>query len=163
MAVPIFAITQTQVHDHYFPSLAAFGTGTVPTTATVLEMINSAAAVIGGRLARRGLPPATVSADAGATYPLAYAWVQRYIRLHSAIAAYQAMAGGGTVPENWKLEIAGMERELEDLGLDCLGDAPAPAQDSDGPRTHIQNHGLDTGDDLDISDAIPPFRMGDKL
>ena len=163
MSVPVFGITQTQIRDHYFPSLSAFSTSTIPTTATVLEMVSSAAAVIGGRMARRGLAPAAFSADAGATYPLAYAWVQRYIRLHAAIAAYQAMAGGGAVPEAWKNELAGMEKEFEDLGLDALGDAPSPSLDSDGPRSHIGTHGLDTGDDLDRSDAVPRFRKGDAL
>jgi len=163
MAVAVFGIAHSDVKAHYFPSLAAFASGTNPTSTAVGEMITDAAAVIGARLARLGLAVATVSTDAGATYPLAYAWIRKYIRTAAGIAAFRAMMGAGAAPKEWTDELVRLEAELEESGLTALGDAPEPAQDAQGPRTHIENHSLDTGDEDDISDAIPPFRMNDEL
>ena len=163
MAVPVFGLAHSDIRAHYFPTLAAFGTSTTPTATAVGEMITDAAAVLGGRLARRGLSVSALSADAGATYPLAYAWCRKFIRTMAGVGAYRALMGGGAVPDAWALELARMERELEEFGLSALGDAPAPAQDAQGPRSHIANHSLDTGDSQDISDAIPRFRKSDAL
>ena len=77
MAVAVFSIVHGDVTAHYFPALAAFGTTTKPTAVAVGEMITDAAAVLGARLARLGLAVATVSTDAGATYPLAYGWIRK--------------------------------------------------------------------------------------
>lgn len=163
MALALFGITHTVVHDNYFPALAAFSGSSKPTSTAIGTMIDEAAGVLGARLLALGSNPTTISTDAGATYPFAYQWCRRYVSLDAAVRVFRAMAGGGPVPEEWLAELERMLKALDTLGLSALGDAPAPTQDSRGPFTHIATHGLDTGDEADMSDAVPVFRVKDDL
>lgn len=163
MAVSTFGVTAGDIHDHYFPSAAAFSTSTKPTAATVAVMIQEEGADLSGALAAEGISASALSTDAGATYPNAYAWCQDALRLGAAIRVMTAYAGAGAVPELWKSWLDDKYTALEQRGYLELGDAPAPAQLSDGPRWHGQNHNLDTGDDSALSTLIPKFTMDDKL
>lgn len=164
MSVPTFGVTAAKIHDHYFPTLAAFSGSTEPTDTTVGEKIEEAAAVLCGLLLRAGGDPSMISTDAGASYPIAYAWCQRWIRLSSACSTYRAIAGAAArLPDEWTAAVDAMTVTLQSLGLKALGDAPVPAEPAEGARTHIKHWSLDTGDSLDVSDAIPPFRKSDKL
>lgn len=162
MAVSVFGITYTGVRNHYFPSLADFGASTKPTATSVTEMIDREAARLTGALSAADVAAATIS-DAPATYPAAYAWCQDTIALGAAIRVMRAISGEGAVPTKWREELESRYATLRKNGAVTLGDAPAPAQLTAGPRTHISNHSLDTGDTDDISDVIPVFRRDDAL
>lgn len=163
MAVPVFGLTHTDVRSAYFPSLAAFGASTKPTSTEVGNFIERASADLFGRLVVEGVTPATISTDAGVTYPAAYEWSQDYILLGAAIRTITAQAGAGAVPKAWREELDSMRTRLDDFGYLALGDAPAPSVQSEGPRSHGLEHSLDTGDVDDMSDLIPPFRKSDLL
>jgi hypothetical protein len=75
----------------------------------------------------------------------------------------QAFAGAGAVPKEWRAELEMYYETLEKLGYIALGDAPSPGDEANGPRSHISEHDLDTGDEDLISDVIPKFRRDDYL
>lgn len=161
MAIQTFDVTHTSVHDHYFPSLAAFGAGTKPTSTIVGEMVNAESAKLAGALLAVGLSATTINNSS--TYPNAHAWCAETIRLGAAIRVMTAIAGAGAVPEAWKEDLAARYKTLSELGYVALGDAPAAADEANGPRSHISEHDLDTGDEDLISDVIPVFRRSDML
>lgn len=163
MAVATFAVVHGDVQAHYFPQLAAFGAATDPTSTAVGQMISAEAAVLAGRLAAQSVSASVLSADAGATYSNAYAWCQDTIRLGAALRVSWAMAGGNPSAEAWEKELEQRYADLAKHGYVILGDAPEPSEEPNGPRWHVGNHSLDTGEDDDISDAIPRFRRDDEL
>jgi hypothetical protein len=162
MAVSTFGVTFSTVHAHYFPSLSVFGAATTPLSGTVTEMIEAEAALLAGRLAAEGVAAATISA-ASSTYPNAYAWCSYVVRLGAAIQAHRAMSGDSETIDDWVELLAARYKDLADQGGIILGDAPTPSEDANGPRTHLVNHDIDTGDTDLISDAIPTFRRSDEL
>lgn len=161
MALALFGVTHTTVHDQFFPSLAVFSGSTKPTSSAVSAMVDENAGVLGARLLSLGSNPATISAGAGVTYPNAYQWCRRYISTGAAVQAYRAMAGGGKVPEEWLSDLERMNDALDEMGLLALGDAPTPSQSVMGPYDHIKTHGLDVG--TESSDLVPDFGMDDEL
>lgn len=163
MAIPRFGVTDSEVRDFYFPQLAAFSSSTTPTDSTVDGMVNAEAAILAGRLASKDISSSTIDTDAGATYPIAYAWCADTVRLGVAVRAAQAMAGFGPNAEAWSKELAARYEQLDKYGYSILGDAVAPSEEPNGPRWHVGNHSLDTGNESDISDAIPRFRRDDEL
>lgn len=163
MPVPVFAQTHTTVHDHFFPSLAAFSGSTKPTSTIVGEMVTAEAARLYGALAAVSVSASTISTDAGTTYPAAYAWCQDTVRLGAAIRVMQAIAGAGAVPKAWTEELEKRYKLLEEKGYLALGDAPSPSESVSGPRSHVTVHDLDTGDEADMSTAEPKFRRDDSL
>jgi hypothetical protein len=160
MAITTFGVTPNSLRDHHFPR-AAFSAQSSPTATTVGSAIDSAAAELAGYLSSEGVTPSSITAGA---YPAAFAWCAETVRLG---AAYRtAQSGTATDPEvakAWREEYQARLKRLEDYGASALGDAPAPAESSNGPRTHIDHLGLDTGSELDASDAIPVFRRSDSL
>jgi hypothetical protein len=163
MSVSVFAITHVEVRGHFFPSLAAFGSGTKPTSAYVAQMIDAAAARLAGSLKAEGVTASTISADLGATYPNAYALCQGVIRMDAAIRVMEAVAGAGAVPTFWRAEVDDFYKRLDERGYVALADAPAPSQQSDGPRWHGGRADLDLGDDSDLADLVPKFRRDDEM
>jgi len=163
MTVPVFGINAASIRSHYFPSLAAFSVSTKPTDTTVGEMIDREAGRLVGALKAVSVVASTISADAGATYPSAYAWCQDTIAIGAAIRVMRAISGEGAVPSLWREAIEAKYKYLAEKGWVVLGDAPQPSQSVTGPRTHIGNHALDTGDESDISDVVPRFRRSDAL
>jgi hypothetical protein len=160
MALSLFGITYSNVRAHFFPSLADFSGSTKPTSTAVGEMIDSAAADLNGRLAAVGVTAADLDSSGE---PAAYAWCKDYVRLASAIRVCEALTGAGQVPKFWREELKAKQDALEKYGHTVLGDAPTPDQLSAGPRSHLTNHDLDTGEETLISDAIPRFRRDDEL
>ncbi len=163
MALSIFGVTSSLVRASYFADLADFAGGTTPTSTSVGNMINRAAADLVGRLAAKSVTAATISVDAGSTYPAAFAWCAGYIELGAAIRVAREMYGAGQVPTDWTKELNELRAALEKYGYLILGDAPAPSEQADGPRDWISHHSLDTGEDTDRSEAIPRFRRDDEL
>lgn len=162
MTVSIFAVTYSKVRAHYFPQLSDFSGSTNPTSTTVGEMIDAEGARLAGALSKVGVSASTVSADAGATYPAAYAWCQDTLRLGAAVRVARAMSGTSAVSERWQTELDGRYEDLLDNGAVALGDAPTTAAAS-GPRSHIHRLGLDVGDDADASPLDTKFRRSDQL
>jgi len=159
MAVSTFAVVYGDIQSLYFPSSAAFSGSTKPTSTSVTTMISQSAARVAGALKAVGLSAATLSTDAGATYPAAYASCQHVIMMGAAIAVYRAMAG--QLPTGLLEEYEAWFTRLSELGAEALGDAPVP---SNLPfRSHVVTDDLDTGDVEDSSDAVPEFRASDKL
>jgi hypothetical protein len=163
MGLAIFAVTHAEVRSHYFPSLAAFASGTKPTSTAVGQMIDEAAARLAGALAAEGITAAVISADAGASYPNAYALCQSVMLQDAGIRVMQSIAGAGAVPKEWRSEVEAFYERLDERGYVALADAPAPALNANGPRSHIIDLGLYTGDTADESDAVPRFRRDDML
>lgn len=160
MALALFGITHSDVRAHFFPSRAAFDGSSKPTSTAVGQMIDAAAAELAGRLAAQSV---TASELDSSGEPNAYAWCQDYVRLGAAIRVMEAMAGAGAVPKFWRDELTAKQTALEKYGSVILGDAPTPSEPSQGPRSHIGNHDLDTGDEDLISDVVPRFRRSDAL
>lgn len=162
MPITLFGITATKVRDHHFPQIGAFSTATKPTATAVGEMIDEAAADLAGALSQQGLSAADLTQNA---YPAAYAWCAKTVRLAAAIAV---MRGSSTanpeVAKAWEKELRERYKELEDKGYLALGDAPAPAADeANFVITHLGRHGLDTGDEDNISELEPVFRRDDQI
>lgn len=164
MAIQDFGVTAAAISANHFPSLT-FSTASQPTAVTVLEKIKDAAADLAGRLSIEGLSAATLDDDdENPTYPNAYRWCARYIRLHAAIGTLQASATADPeVLKAWREELREMRRSLDDYGHVALGDAPAPTTSGNGPYTHIDRHSLETSDSNDVSSVLPTFRKDDLL
>lgn len=161
MAITVFGVTGAKVAAHHFPQISAFSTASKPTLATVGEMIDDSGARLGGALRAEGVTPSSITS---ADYPEAYAWCAETVRLGAALSALMAMTGQSPeVAKAWEKKLEARYEDLNDRGHLALGDAPAPTEGSNGPRSHISNHSLDTGDASDISDAIPRFRRDDAL
>lgn len=165
MAISIFGVGHENVHSEYFPSLISFSGSTKPTATTVGTMIEKEAARLLGALAAAGVDGDTISADAGATYPSSYAWCQDTITLGVAIRVMRAIAGDGAVPKYWQETLESRYEMLKESGGVVLGgDAPGGSSTgATGPRSHISEHDLDTGDEALISNAVPRFRRSDDL
>ncbi len=155
-----FSVTTGMVRAHYFPTLADFDTSTTPLAATVTEMIAAESAEMIGRLAAAGVVADNLSA---ATTPASFAWCQDTVRLGAAIRAAKAMVGFSGAVEDWEKALAARYELLTTKGYVILGDAPTPADNPNGPVSHISNHHLDTGDEDLISSVIPKFRRDDML
>ena len=160
MALSTFGVVHGDIKASKFPSLADFSSTTKPTSTTVGSFVNRAAADLVGGLAIKGVTAADIDSSGE---PAAYAWCQNYVIIGAAIMVVEAQAGAGAVPEWWTKELESLRTSLEEYGYLALGDAPAPSQSVDGPRSHGLEHGLDTGDVDDISDLIPKFRRNDVL
>jgi hypothetical protein len=160
VSVYIFGVTYTTVHDHYFPSRTDFSGSTKPTSTVVADMVNAAGADLTGRLTAAGVSAAGLTSSTAAYYY----WCADYVRLATAIRVMEAMAGAGAVPEFWRNELNLKRYDLSTNGAAALGDATAPSDGGGaGPRSHVTAHSLDTGDEADISDAVPRFRRSDQL
>lgn len=163
MALSLFGVTYSTVRAHHFPQLSNFSVNSHPTLTTVGEMVDASAAELAGRLRSKGINPATISA-ASATYPEAYAWCADATRMGAAARAYRAMSGQDPeVARALEARLEALWRQLDEYGYLALGDAPAPSEEVNGPRTHISSLSLDTGDELDASDVVPTFRRSDAL
>lgn len=160
MAIALFGLTHTSVRDHFFPARAAFSASTKPTSSAVGEMIDGAAAELAGLLAAQNI---TASDLDSTNEPNAYAWCQDFVRLRAAIRVQESIAGAGSVPQFWRDEITNKTTMLEKYGSTLLIDVAQPTAPTRGPRSHVTNHDLDTGDEDLISDAVPRFRRDDVL
>jgi hypothetical protein len=163
MAVATFGVGAADVRDEYFPSLAVFSASTKPSSGAVLKFIQGEGAKLYGALAAKGVSASTIISDAGSSYPNAYAWCQATVSLGAAIRVMQAIAGFGAVPSAWFDLLKQRYESLSQMGYLALGDAPGPEDVANGPRSHISNHDLDTGDEDLISTVVPKFRRDDKL
>lgn len=163
MALAKFGVTATKVHDAYFALLANFSTNSRPTDTAVGEFIDEEAADLAGKLKKKNVTASVIDA-AQNTYPNAYAWCQKTLKLASAIRCFSAItATAPDVVKKWQKELDTRYEELDESGFAALGDAPAPAASATGPRSHIIEHDLDTGDASDMSDVIPTFRRNTQL
>jgi hypothetical protein len=161
MAISTFGVTYSAVQAHHFPQLSNFSTTSNPKATTVTEMISASAATLAGKLRAEGLTPSAIEA---VTSSEGYAWCAEAVRLGAAIRVLPAMTGvDPAVAKAWQATLDAKWEALAALGYLALGDASAPSQEADGPRSHISNHGLDTGDTADVSDVIPTFRRSDVL
>jgi hypothetical protein len=161
MAIATFGVTYSTVRAHHFPQIADFSANSNPTSTTVTQMVSASAAELGGKLRAEGLTPSSLESDASSE---AYAWCAETVRLGAAIRAIKAMTGQDpAVCQAWERVLKERFDTLASLGHLALGDASAPSEQADGPRSHISNHSLDTGDTDDISDVIPVFRRSDAL
>lgn len=163
--IPIFGVAHGDVRKHHFPQLPGeFSDNSNPTDDTVTEMIEVEGAILSGRLSAEGGSATSINDDGGVDYPAAYSWCADLVRLGAAIRAFRAMTGQDpNVVKAWKEEYEQRYKDLSEKGLVVLGDAPLPAQSANGPRTHINEHSLDTGSEEDMSDVIPNFRRNDML
>ncbi len=161
MAIAVFGVTAAKLKAHHFPQLAEFSANSNPTSTTVGEMIEASAVDLAGRLRAEGLTPSAIDA---ATTSESYAWSADAVRLGAAVRAIAGMTGQDpAVRQAWERDLQRKWDDLTSRGYLALGDATAPAELADGPRSHISNHSLDVGDEQDISDVIPVFRRNDHL
>lgn len=162
MAIESFGVTASGLRGHHFPHIRGeFGLSTRPSEATVTEMISAAAAELAGALGREGI--STSSITVGST-PNAYAWCADTLRLGAAARVARTVAGmRPEAARSWQAEFNARLKMLDGGGYAVLGDLPQPSQEPDGPRSHISNHNLDTGDASAISNAAPRFRRSDEL
>lgn len=164
MPVQTFGVTPSAVRAHHFPQLTPFSTASKPTEATVQEKIQDGGAELAGRLSIEGISADTLADGGGTTYPNAYRWCARYVRLYAAIGALQAGATADPeVAKAWRDELREMQQHLDTYGSSALGDAPAPSSDGNGPITFIERHNLDIDSSEDMSSLVPAFHMDDEL
>ena len=113
---------------------------------------------------RRTVAPAFTPSVITSTYPEALAWCAEATRLGAAARIIAAMTGQDpAVKKAWEMQLKDKFELLTERGYLALGDAPAPANISGGPLSHISRMSLDTGDDADAGDVIPTFRRSDSL
>lgn len=163
MSIVTFGVDAGAVKAFHFPQLSsAFSPNSNPTAVTVAAMIESSAAELAGRLADEGSDAGVLFTGATA-YPNAYAWCAETVRLGAAVRVGPAITGANPdVIKLWSEQLKARYKRLEDYGLSELGDAPIPAESSNGPRTHIADYNLYTGNTADISTVEPWFRRGDS-
>lgn len=162
MSIRVFGVTAATLRLHMFPQVQPFTANTRPTDTIVLEKVKDGAADLAGRLLREGVAAATV--EDSVTYPNAYQWCSKYIRLYAAIGVLQGMVTQDPeVLKAWRADLAQMREDLDELGYQVLGDAPAPETDANGPLTHVEHLGLETPEDDEASDVRPMFRRSDVL
>lgn len=162
MSITLFGVTPETVHAHHFPQSAVFTASNKPKRATVLEMIDAAAAELGGKLRAKGLTPSALTL---ADFPEAYAWCAETVRLSSAIRVYPSMTG--TDPEvvrAWQKKLDARYEDLDENGHRALGDAEAPADSGVGAVTHISSLNLDVdAAEEDASELEHRFRVSDRM
>lgn len=163
MAIQTFGVTAAKVRAHHFPQISEFSANSNPTSSTVGEMIEEAAAELAGALRREGLSATTLAEDDGSANPEAYAWCAATIRLGAAARTIQSMTGQDPeVAKAWEKRYRDRLKALDGGGAEVLGDAGLPVQASNGPRTHITSLGLEVPDD-EPSELGPTFRIDDQL
>lgn len=165
MSIPVFGVTAAKVRARHFPQLPSeFSTTSSPTAVTVGEAIDDAGSELVGKLLAKGVVASTINA-APATYPESYAWCAKTVRLIAAIDILGGMTGQDpAIGKKWATELKQRFLDLDERGYLALGsDAPAPAQEANGPRWHGASLGLDLGDADDASDLIPTFTRNDEL
>lgn len=164
MAVVTFGVTYSDVRAAHFPQLQSdFSPNSKPTAAQVTTFITEEAADLFGRLLQKGVDASAISTGA-ATYPNAYAWCQKTLKLAAAIRVFPAITGqDAKILDRWQKMLDDRFEQLETSGYAALGDAPGPTSSATGPRSHVVDHNLDTGDDSLMSDVIPKFRRNQVL
>jgi hypothetical protein len=163
MSIRTFGVTHTIVRGRYFPQLGAFTQNSNPSLTRVTEAISDAAADLAGKLAMEGLDAGALE-DGILSYPNAYAWCAKTIRLATAIELLPVMSHQDPeVVKAWRVELKDRYKALDDFGYVALGDAPAPSTPSNGPITHINRNDLELSDSDDMSSVIPTFRRDDVL
>lgn len=161
MAITTFGVTAADVQSTYFPQLGAFTAASNPTALSVARYVNEEAATLMGALAQEGLAAAAL---VEATYPAAFMWCAETVRLGVACKAYSVMSQRNPeILKDWRAELKARYKRLDEYGYIALGDAPAPAEEANGPRTHIGELNLTTAEDDLSSDAVPSFRKSDLL
>lgn len=162
MAIQTFSVTYTTVRDHHFAQLPDFSNTSNPAAATVTTMIQAAASSLGGALRAQDVTPATVNNSS--TYPESHAWCADVIRHDAAVRVARVMTGHNPdVVKAWEAHVKAQYKALAEHGYLALGDAPAPAENATGPRTHIDRNSLTTTASADMSDAEPAFRKSDVM
>lgn len=163
MAITSYGVTAQKVRAHHFAQLASeFSSTSNPTAATVAEMIAAAAAELGGKLRAVGVTPSSITE---ADYPEAYAWAAETVRIATAVRIMSVMFGlDAPITRSLRATLQERYDHLGERGYLALGDAGAPSEHAKGPRSHIRNNSLDTGDAQDISDVgVNRFRSSDVL
>lgn len=160
MATPnLFGVTAAMLRRTYFAHLSDFSVDSVPTAAAVSEEIARKAARLYGRLAKEAIDASLLTDAASVPYLIC----QDLLLLEAAISVHGLLSG--QAPEllkAWEERLSRRYRELEAEGYSSLG-SPAPAQEPDGPDTHIDGHGLELEDEADISPVTHKLRASDLL
>lgn len=163
MAAPsTFGVAADSVRLRYLPQLDAFSTSSIPTAATVANIISDQAAILDGKLRGESIDPSSIAVSTDA----AYLWCAYTIRLASAIEVMEASTHSSVeVLERWTAQLAARWKDLEEKGYLALGSGvSAPATPANGPTHHIDTYGLtiqNTSDISDLDDSRP--RRSDEL
>lgn len=161
MAISDFGVTADAVKRHHFPNFNAFSTASNPTSTTVDEAIQDAAAELGGKLRLANIDPADIDADSTTE---AFHWCAVTVRLDVALRIYRAVTSQEP-PKAWEADLEARLKALADGGATVLGAGATEmsSPDPEGPFTHINEHSLDVADPTTMSDATPPLKKGDEL
>lgn len=158
----LFGVTPAAVKSRHFPQWGAFTTGTNPSLATVLEIIDEQAAVLEGKLAAESIAASAITiVNSGA-----YLWCRKALRLMVALEILPiATQQVPPLSNKWQEKLDAMWKDLDEKGELALGSGvSAPAVPPDGPTTHINTYSIDVGDIAgDASTSVPRLRRDDQL
>lgn len=154
-----FGVTAALLRATYFSHLSDFSDYSTPTGAVVTAEIERKAARLHGRLRKEEIDGTTVTDAASVPYLIA----QDLLLLESAIGVHGLMTG--VAPEllkAWELRLTRRYTELDAESWVSFGTAE-PAEEPDGPTSHIDAHGLELEAEEDISPVTHKLRAGDLL
>ncbi len=156
-----FGVTAESVRVAYFPHLDSFTANSIPSAVQMADFVTKSAAVLDGKLQQEALTASSITD----TESSAYVWCADTIQLATAVRAIRSMTGQDPkVAGVWAQELRDRYRDLDDNGYLALGaGVNAPAQEAEGPSTHIDEYALEPDDPTDMSSILPPFRKDDLL
>jgi hypothetical protein len=135
----IFGITPEAVRSHYFPHQSTFDETTIPSVATVTEIISEEAAELAAHLAGENLDGSSFVAGTDA-----YVWSAGTLRRMAAIRVVQAgIAMDPQVLDDWKTVVGRRLAHLDEKGRTALGTGVSnPTVEPNGPTHHLDVHGI---------------------
>lgn len=161
MALNLFGVTPDAVQRHHFPFSPTFDGTTVPTSATVTEIITAQAARLEGMLQEESIEPDTIT-DASSS---AYLWCADTLRLMAAPwVVYSGLLVEDALLVRLETERDARLAELDDNGFLALGDGvSAPSIEANGPTTHLDTYGIELPDASESSPIRCVLRRDDEL
>lgn len=154
-----FGVTASTVRRHCFPRLNDWSATTSPTSTTVTEKIDVAAARVAAALAKESISPSSILTETSA-YAICADIIRKMVALDLRIPADDPDTVAG-----WREDIKNFFALLKsDAGV-ALADVSLTSADSppNGPTTHLTEYDLDIDAESDMSDATFPLHAKDAL
>lgn len=162
MAINLFGLEADDVRRHHFPMWDPLSASSKPTTATVTEKLEEAAAQVAGALNAEAIDAASI-VD---TVSPAYLQCRKAVRTLCALQFLWAATGlDPELAKAWREWLAWFFEGLAEGGATFLGGGATSTSDSDpdGPTSHISQYGLTVDSAADMSSAVPLLRKDDPI
>jgi hypothetical protein len=154
-----FGVTSSTLRRHCFPRIEDFSSTSSPTSTTVTEKIEVAAARVAAGLSKESISPSSILTETAG-----YAICADIIRKMAALEL-RIPCDDPETPKGWKADIDEFFKLLaKDAGI-ALADVSLTGADSppNGPTTHLTEYDLEIDSESDMSDATFPLHAKDAM